>query len=140
MKGCVVARFFTYHSIGDLETAAAQLDLDLRFANDFAPLFRPVTIGPLRAGNALCIQPMEGCDATLDGHPDVLTYRRYERFGAGGAKLIWGEATAVVENGRANARQLLINDATAPSLERMLSECRQAHRAAFGNAGDLVVG
>jgi 2,4-dienoyl-CoA reductase-like NADH-dependent reductase (Old Yellow Enzyme family) len=135
-----VARYFRFHSIADLEAAAAQLGLDLRFSDDFTSLFRPVTIGPLRAGNALCIQPMEGCDATLDGQPDSLTYRRYERFGAGGAKLIWGEATAVVPEGRANPRQLLINPQTAPALERMLRLCRQAHRQACGSDDDLVVG
>jgi NADPH2 dehydrogenase len=135
-----VARYFKFHKSADLEAAAVQLRLDLRFSDDFAPLFRPVTIGPLRAGNALCIQPMEGCDATLDGHPDALTYRRYERFGAGGAKLIWGEATAVIPEGRANPRQLLINPHTAPDLERMLRQCRQAHREACGGDDDLVVG
>src|SRR5262245_35465035 len=83
---------------------------------------------------------MEGCDGTLDGRPDELTFRRYHRFGAGGAKLIWGEATAVIEEGRANPRQLLINEQTAPDLERMLRECRQAHREAFGSDDDLVVG
>src|SRR5437870_7176266 len=83
---------------------------------------------------------MEGCDGTLDGRPDELTLRRYRRFGAGGAKLIWGEATAVVEEGRANSRQLLINDATAADLEKMLRECRQAHREVCGSDDDLVVG
>jgi 2,4-dienoyl-CoA reductase-like NADH-dependent reductase (Old Yellow Enzyme family) len=94
----------------------------------------------LTAGNALCIQPMEGCDGTPDGRPDELTFRRYRRFGAGGAKLIWGEAAAVVEEGRANPRQLLVADATAADLERMLRLCRQAHREALGSDHDLVVG
>jgi 2,4-dienoyl-CoA reductase-like NADH-dependent reductase (Old Yellow Enzyme family) len=83
---------------------------------------------------------MEGCDGTLDGRPDDLTFRRYRRFGAGGAKLIWGEAAAVVEEGRANPRQLLLNEENAPALERLLRECRQAHREAFGSDDDLVVG
>src|SRR5439155_12345335 len=117
-----------------------RLLLDLRFCDDFRVLFKPAVIGPLRAGNRLCIQPMEGCDGTPDGRPDELTFRRYRRFGAGGAKLIWGEATAVVEEGRANPRQLLINEQTAPGLKRMLEECRQAHREAFGSDDDLVVG
>ena len=43
---------------------------------------------------------------TLDGRPGELTWRRYERFARGGAKLIWFEATAVREDGRANTRQL----------------------------------
>lgn len=116
------------------------MQLDLRFDDDFSPLFRPVSIGNLRAGNSFCIQPMEGCDGTLDGRPDELTFRRYQRFGAGGAKVIWGEATAVVPEGRANSRQLLINEATLPDFERMLRECREAHRQACGNDQDLVVG
>src|SRR5262249_7808912 len=135
-----LARFFKFHSLADLEAECRRLGADLRFSDDLSPLFRPVAVGPLRAGNALCIQPMEGCDGTLDGRPDELTFRRYRRFGAGGAKLIWGEATAVLEEGRANSRQLLINDATAPDLERLLRTCREAHRAAFGSDGDLVVG
>src|SRR5262245_10671410 len=137
---CPLARHFRFHTLADLAAECARLALDICLSDDLSPLFRPVTLGPLRAGNALCIQPMEGCDSTLDGRPDELTYRRYRRFGAGGAKLIWGEATAVVEEGRANPRQLLIKDATAPDLERMLRECRQAHRETFGNDDDLVVG
>ncbi len=83
---------------------------------------------------------MEGCDGTLDGEPDELTYRRYQRFGAGGAKLIWGEAAAVLEEGRANPRQLLLGDKTAPAIERMLPQCRAAHRQACGSDDDFVVG
>jgi 2,4-dienoyl-CoA reductase-like NADH-dependent reductase (Old Yellow Enzyme family) len=135
-----LARFFKFHSLADLEAECRRLETDLRFSEDLSPLFRPVAVGPLRAGNSLCIQPMEGCDGTLDGRPDELTFRRYRRFGAGGAKLIWGEATAVLEEGRANSRQLLLTEETAPELERMLRDCRQAHREAFGADDDLVVG
>jgi NADPH2 dehydrogenase len=135
-----LARYFKFHTLDDIKTETQRLGLDLRFQDDLEPLFQPVAVGPLTAGNALCIQPMEGCDGTLDGRPDELTFRRYQRFGAGGAKLIWGEATAVLDEGRANSRQLLINEQTAPDLERMLNECRQAHREAFGDDGNLVVG
>ena len=135
-----MARYFKFHCVADIEAESARLGLDLRFGDDFAALFRPVRVGPLRAGNALCIQPMEGCDGTLDGRPDELTYRRYRRFGAGGAKLIWGEAAAVLDEARANPRQLLIGDASAAGLEALLRECRQAHREAFGSDEDLVVG
>src|SRR5439155_6628623 len=108
-------------------------DLDIRVSEDFAPLFRPVSVGGRRVGNSFCVQPMEGCDGTLDGRPDELTFRRYRRLGAGGAKLIWGEAAAVLDEGRANPRQLLVNEQTTPDLERMLRECRQAHRETFGD-------
>src|SRR5205814_3236771 len=49
-------------------------------------------------------------------------------------------ATAVVEEGRANSRQLLMSEQTAPNLERMLRQCREAHRQACGSDDDLVVG
>jgi 2,4-dienoyl-CoA reductase-like NADH-dependent reductase (Old Yellow Enzyme family) len=135
-----VARYFKFHSVDDLEAEARRLGLDLRFSDDFSSLFRPVSIGPLRAGNSLAIQPMEGCDCTLDGEPDELTFRRYQRFGAGGAKLLWGEAAAVLDEGRANPRQLLLNERNAPAIERMLRQCRQAHRETFGSDDDLIVG
>jgi 2,4-dienoyl-CoA reductase-like NADH-dependent reductase (Old Yellow Enzyme family) len=135
-----MARYFKFKNRDELATECSRLGLDIRFSDDLSPLFRPARIGTLTAGNSLCIQPMEGCDGTLDGKPDELTFRRYRRFGAGGAKLIWGEATAVVEEGRANSRQLLINEQTAPDLEQMLLTCREAHREAFDTDDDLIVG
>jgi 2,4-dienoyl-CoA reductase-like NADH-dependent reductase (Old Yellow Enzyme family) len=135
-----LAHFFKFHSLAELEAESRQLGLDLRLTEDLRPLFQPVQIGPIRAGNSLCIQPMEGCDGTLDGRPGELTCRRYRRFGAGGAKLIWGEATAVVDEGRANSRQLLLNEQTVPEFEALLRICRQAHREAIGSDEDLVVG
>lgn len=135
-----MARYFKFKSPGDVVAEAARLGHVLAMAEDLSPLFQPVDIGPLRAGNRLCVQPMEGCDGTPDGHPGELTYRRYRRFGAGGAKLIWAEATAIVEEGRMNPRQLWLHAGTASSLEQMLVECRRAHRQQFGDDGDLVVG
>ena len=135
-----MARYFKYRTLADLEAEVARLGLALHFRNDLAPLFQHARVGPFTVGNRFCVQPMEGCDGTSDGRPDELTFRRYQRFGAGGAKLIWGEATAVVEEGRANSRQLLINDATATDLAKMLQICRQAHRESCGSDDDLVVG
>ena len=90
--------------------------------------------------NRLAIQPMEGCDGTPDGSPGELTFRRYERFGAGGAKLIWGEAAAVAPEGRANPRQLVIDDVHASGLETLARVCREAHRQAWGTDSDLLLG
>src|SRR6516162_8765618 len=125
-----MARYFKFKSRDELADECTRLGLDIRFSDDLSPLFRPTPIGSITAGNSLCIQPMEGCDGTPDGRPDELTYRRYRRFGAGGAKLIWGEATAVIDEGRANSRQLLAAEHTAAGLEQILRECRQAHREA----------
>lgn len=135
-----MSRYFKFRTLDDLRAEGTRLGLNISFQDDLTPLFQPARVGPFTVGNRFCIQPMEGCDGTLDGRPDELTYRRFQRFGAGGAKLIWGEATAVVAEGRANPRQLLINEATAADLDRMLQTCRQAHRQAFGDGADLIVG
>lgn len=135
-----MARYFKYKSPADVTADAAALGHEMPMSSDFSVLFQPIKIGPLTAGNRLVVQPMEGCDGTLDGLPDELTYRRYLRFGAGGAKLIWGEAAAVCDDARANTRQLLIADHTLSGLEKMLVDCRATHVKEFGDKGDFVVG
>ncbi len=136
-----MAHFFHYKTAEELATDAKSLGLShIAVSDDFTPLFTPAVVGGRTVGNRFAIQPMEGCDGTLDGTPDELTYRRYHRFGAGGAKLIWGEATAIADEGRMNPRQLWLHDGTASSIERMLTECRAAHRDAFGDDHDLLIG
>lgn len=135
-----MARYFKYKTPQDVVDDARRLGHALSTSDDFSVLFQPVAIGTRRAGNRLAVQPMEGCDGTVDGRPDELTYRRYHRFGSGGAKIIWGEATAVVEEGRMNPRQLWLNDRTAGDIENMLVGCRRAHCEAFGSDADLVIG
>jgi 2,4-dienoyl-CoA reductase-like NADH-dependent reductase (Old Yellow Enzyme family) len=135
-----LARYFKYKTPEDLARDARARGLDVRLTDDLSVLTAPREVGGRRVGNRLAIQPMEGCDATPDGTPDELTFRRYRRFGAGGAKLIWGEAAAVAPEGRANARQLVIDEAHAAGLERLLQGCRAAHRAAWGDDSDLLVG
>lgn len=135
-----MARYFKYKSPADLVADATALEQTLAVRDDFTPLFQPLQIGSITVGGRLAIHPMEGCDGTLDGNPDELTYRRYTRFGAGGAKLIWGEAAAICPAGRANTRQLLVAEHTAAGLEKMLRDCRTAHEQAMGSTDGLVVG
>jgi 2,4-dienoyl-CoA reductase-like NADH-dependent reductase (Old Yellow Enzyme family) len=133
-------RHFRYKDIEALRADIAALGVHVRLEDDLRDCFAPIRIGRRTAGNRLAIHPMEGCDGTLDGKPDELTVRRWRRFGAGGAKLIWGEATAVTEESRANTRQLLINNANRSALAHLLETTRQAHRAAVGQTDDLLVG
>lgn len=138
-----MSRYFKYKSLDDLvhDIAARRLEADLAPTTDLAPLLQPATVGGRTVGNRLAVQPMEGCDATNDGHPDELTFRRYRRFGDGGAKLIWGEAAAVVPEARANPRQLICDRSRADGLARLLETTRSAHRDAWGNNDhDLLVG
>lgn len=135
-----MAHYFKFKSLAEIQSQAHRLGLDLVFQEDLSPLFTPQPVGGITVGNRLCIQPMEGCDGTLAGAPGELTFRRFQRFGAGGAKLIWGEAAAVVPEGRANPRQLLLAPEHQSALARLADTARQAHRAAFGRDDDLLLG
>jgi 2,4-dienoyl-CoA reductase-like NADH-dependent reductase (Old Yellow Enzyme family) len=135
-----VSRYFKYKTGSSLLAEARDLGLDLRLSDDLSCLFRPIAVGGRTIGNRLAIQPMEGCDGELDGSPGELTFRRFRRFGSGGAKLIWGEACAVVPEGRANPRQLLINPDNASELGRLVEATRAAHAKANGCDDDLLVG
>jgi 2,4-dienoyl-CoA reductase-like NADH-dependent reductase (Old Yellow Enzyme family) len=135
-----MARFFKDKTSSDLPADAERLGVELKLSDDLSSLFQPVQIAGRTVGNRLAVQPMEGCDGTRDGHPDELTFRRYRRFGAGGAKLIWGEATAISDEGRMNPRQLWINEKTVADLARMLDHCRRAHAESVGTTDDLLVG
>src|SRR5882762_10211714 len=74
-----------------------------------SPLFSTFSRGSIKIGNRFAINPMEGWDGTANGAPTENTLRRWRRFGASGAKLIWGgEAVAVSHAGRANPNQLVI--------------------------------
>jgi 2,4-dienoyl-CoA reductase-like NADH-dependent reductase (Old Yellow Enzyme family) len=132
--------FFRYRSLDELRDDAAARRHALDFAGDLGALTQPLRIGPLAASNRMAVHPMEGCDGNLDGTPGELTHRRWRRFGEGGAALLWGEATAVVPEGRANPRQLLISPQTAPALKRLLDETRDARKQRFGTIHGFVVG
>ena len=106
-----------------------------------SPLAQPYVYRGRRLSNRFAVLPMEGWDGRADGGPSELTRRRWRRFGQSGAKLIWGgEAVAVRHDGRANARQLVINEATVSELAALRGELETAHQAAFGADDDLLVG
>lgn len=133
-------KHFTYKSLEDVQADIKNLGVDVTFETEFKAIWNPVKIREHVIGNSLAINPMEGCDGTLDGSPGELTYRRWERFGASGAKLIWGEATAVTPDGRANPRQLMICEDNLSRFEELVKRTRAAHRKVYGNDSDLLVG
>ncbi len=135
-----MAKYFKYHSTTELEAENARLGIELRFQDDFSPLNQPLVVGTRTLGNRWCIHPMEGCDGNPDGTPGELTFRRYERFGAGGAKLIWGEACAVSMDARANPRQIALSTQTAPHFAEMVKRTKAAHRQTMGTDDDFLFG
>ena len=123
---------FSFHTLDELRERIRELSLPLDATEDLSPLLQPLKAGEFTLPNRLVMLPMEGCDGTADGAPDELTFRRYRRFAAGGAGLLWLEATAVVPEGRANPRQIWLHPGTVGVFARLAEETLAAAREALG--------
>ena len=130
---------FRLRNTADLKRLSKQLGVNVQAIEDVSILTEPVQIGELVIPNSLAVHPMEGCDGDSQGRPGKLTLRRYERFAAGGAGLIWAEATAVVPEGRANPRQLWINEKNKDSFAAMVKMMRQAAAKGMGPGHKPVI-
>ena len=127
---------FNYKSVSELHQQLESLNIDLPFVQDKTEvrdiLSQSLTIFSKRGGgkkiniaNRIAIQPMEGFDSEDGGQPSELTKRRYDRFSKSGAGLIWYEATAVVVEGRSNARQLYIDKTNADDFARQVENIKK---------------
>ena len=106
-----------------------------------APLAQSYMVYGRTVGNRFAVLPMEGWDATADGHPNDLVLRRWKRFGQSGAKLIWGgEAVAVCHEGRANPNQLIINADTVDEIANLRRQLVEEHLRLYGRTDDLLIG
>ncbi len=130
---------FRLRGIDDLRRLSEQLNVPVEAIEDVSILAEPVRAGELVIPNSLAVHPMEGCDGDSQGRPGKLTLRRYERFAAGGAGLIWAEATAVVPEGRANPRQLWIHRANKKSFAAMVKMMRQTATKSMGPSHQPVI-
>lgn len=102
-------------------------------------LENPIDIYGRKIHNRILFQPMEGCDGTENGAVDVLTRRRYMRFAEGAPGIIWFEATAVCNEGRANPRQLYINEDTVDSFKSLVNEVKTKSRELHGFEPVMIV-
>ncbi len=144
-----IARLNRLESAGQLREVVQALGYSLPIddqvlsAAEDSPLSQAIEIGGFHVGNRWCIHPMEGWDGTDDGLPSEYTVRRWQHFGASGAKLIWGgEAFAVRRDGRANPNQLYLGPQSLEAMTALLASLRQSHREKFGPRADadLLVG
>ncbi len=99
----------------------------------------PIDIYGRKIHNRILFQPMEGCDGTKNGAVDELTRRRYMRFAEGAPGIIWFEATAVCNEGRANPRQLYINESTVDSFKSLVNEVKAKSRELHGFEPVMIV-
>lgn len=124
---------FNFKSIGELRGKIESLNVDINLRDDLSPLREKVDIAGRTAPNSIAILPMEGCDSDRDGSPSELVRRRYMRFAAGGAGLIWWEACAVVPEGRANELQMMLTRDNAGAFKNLVSAVNETAKAAFGH-------
>ena len=115
---------FNFKSVDAIREKSTRLGLSLQFSDDFSPLGETVTIGKRTAPNRIAVLPMEGCDSEPDGSPSELVERRYVRFALGGAGLIWWEANAVVEEGKANELQMMLTEKNIGRFRKLLDRVK----------------
>ena len=130
---------FSYKTMEELRQAAAGAGVDLPRGNGVSSLGQPLQVGNRTLANRIAIQPMEGCDGTPGGQPGELTLRRYEKFAASGAALLWGEAVAVCEEGRANPRQLWIREETLDDFQALNQLIREVSQKENGFAPVILM-
>ena len=116
-----------------------QLLTSLPYAEDTSILREQVTVGNKTVPNRLACQAMEGCDGKADGSPDELTMRRYKRLAEGGAGIIWFEATACCEEGRANPRQLWLHEGNLDAFRRAVEDIRAWAQTACGHTPLIIM-
>ena len=110
----------------ELQEQAAALNLDIPVQEDLSPLFEKRRVGTRITPNAMAVLPIEGGDCDANGSPGEETTRRYRRFAAGGAGLIWWEACAVVPEGRANPNHMMLTKDNQGKIAALVSAAKAA--------------
>lgn len=123
---------FNYRTLDELKREIQHLNVNCPVDEDLDVLLEEIKIGDKVIPNRLAIHPMEGADSNDDGSPGELTLRRYHRYAGGGAGLIWFEAVAVNESGRANSSQLYLNENTVGAFESMVEMVRERAQEVMG--------
>lgn len=123
------ANTYNFSSLGELEAIVAREGYDIPISRDTSHLSRTVDIDAgekvYTLKNSISVHPMEGFDGEEDGSPSDLTRRRYLRFAASGAALLWSEAIAVVPEGRTSDHQLMITPENVDKYAEMIAEVKK---------------
>jgi 2,4-dienoyl-CoA reductase-like NADH-dependent reductase (Old Yellow Enzyme family) len=144
-----LTRIPSLKTVAEFRSHVASLGIELPCEDQIvtggaSPLRQPidgVTVNGKRIGNRWAIHPMEGWDGTNTGGVTDDVRRRWQRFGASGAKLIYGgEAMAVRPDGRANPNQLIIVEQNKKDLAELRDILARSHKEHYGNTDDLVIG
>jgi NADPH2 dehydrogenase len=146
MSAPSIVRLGTLKDVGHfqehLRSLDARIPCDTQLLTGAAsPFSFPLQRAGINIANRIAVNPMEGWDGNPDGSPSDLTFRRWQRFGQSGAKLIWGgEAVAVSMCARANPNQLVLAPHTRESIGKLRAALIEQHRTTMGSDHGLLIG
>ncbi|MBO4354325.1 MAG: flavin oxidoreductase/NADH oxidase [Clostridia bacterium] len=120
---------YNFRSLSQLRSLIEKNGYDVPLSRDLSALRRTVDVNAggkvYTLGNSLSVHPMEGFDGETDGSPSELSHRRYMRFAASGAALVWSEAIAVVPEGRTSDHQLMITEANVDKFASLVADFKK---------------
>lgn len=125
-------KFGQMRSVTDFTRMMSEDGLDFPISEDMSVLGEPIELDGRIIPNRLAIQPLEGFDGKKDGNPSDLIFRRYRRYAAGGAGLIWYESISISDDGRCNPLQMIIKESTLSEIARLVRESNEAAITKFG--------
>ena len=123
---------FKFSTLAELENKITELSVDIKNTEDFSVQGTPFKVGNFEVANRFAILPMEGCDSELDGSPSELLKRRYIRYAEGGVGLIWWEACAIVEEGKANPLQKIMTVENIDKFRKLVTKVNKVSQEANG--------
>lgn len=128
----------TFKTVRELRDYCRFNGYKIDFSDSKEVFSKKKTVGKTVLQNSCAILPMEGNDANGDGSPSALTQRRYLRFAASGAALIWFEAVSVVREGRASPRQLFLTNESIDSFRALIENIKEEGLRANGFAPCVI--
>jgi len=121
----LVWRPFDYKTLDDLKKDIDTMGLDLPLSKNLDLLRQPIEVYGKKIKNRLAIQPMEGFDGNFDGTPSDLTMRRYRRYSAGGAGLIWMESISTTNTAKTCPRMSGIREHNVYVFQHIILEIKE---------------
>ena len=132
-------KVFAYNTLDDVRQEAERTGAYIPLSEDLSGIGAPLVIGGRTLRNRIVINPMEGCDGTMDGAPDELTIRRYKRFASSSAGLVWFEAVAITPESRGSPRQLMLTGGNLDAFKRLLDDFKEESIRQCGYAPPVIL-
>lgn len=116
--------------MNDLESYCQANAYHIHFDRNTDILSSPLTLKKIELKNRFCVHPMEGSDANENGSVTDLVTARYKSFAKGGSALIWFEAVSLLSEGKAGAKQLVINEENIEGFKKLIKTIKDEGMAA----------